>query len=120
MKKLIQSSAFLLLLAFSLSGHSEDKMQGMHHGQSSMKGMMGMMGMSEEQKDQHMKQMQVHMLQMHDLSNRILAETDPVKKQQLKDEQIQLMKDHMKKMMEHRAEMMKKHHQMQQDDKKKE
>ncbi|MGR8941425.1 MAG: hypothetical protein ACU83P_07525, partial [Gammaproteobacteria bacterium] len=79
------------------------KGMGMQHG----KGAMG--GMTEEQKEQHLKMMQEHMLQMHDLSNRILAETDPAKKEQLKTEQLQLMKAHHQKEMMHRMERMQQH-----------
>jgi hypothetical protein len=79
---------------------------GMHHGM----GMGGMMaGMTDEEKDKHMRGMQEHMLKMHDLSNQILAEKDPTQKEQLKTEQLKLMKahheEHHAKMMEHRKEM---------------
>ncbi|MDO9105503.1 MAG: hypothetical protein Q7U57_11130 [Methylovulum sp.] len=50
--------------------------------------------MTEDQKDQHARAIQEHMLQMHDLSNRILAEQDPAKKEQLKVQQLELMKEH--------------------------
>lgn len=73
---------------------------GMHHGMGGM-----MAGMTEEQKDKHMRSMQEHMLKMHDLSNQILAEKDTAKKEQLKIQQIQLMKAH-------HAEMMESHQQM--------
>ena len=77
---------------------------GMHRG---MGGMMGMMaGMSEEEKDKHLRSMQDHMLKMHDLSNKILAEKDPTKQEELKKEQLQLMKAH-------HAEMMARHGAMQ-------
>ncbi|MEQ1546147.1 hypothetical protein [Methyloglobulus sp.] len=74
---------------------------GMHHGMGG--GMMS--GMTEEQKDKHMSSMQEHMLKMHDLSNQILAEKDPAKKETLKKQQLQLMKAH-------HAEMMESHQQM--------
>jgi hypothetical protein len=39
---------------------------------------------------------------MHDLSNKILAETDPQKQQALKDQQLELMKaEHIKMMSQH-------------------
>lgn len=73
---------------------------------------MGMMGnMSEEQKEQHLRSMQEHMLTMHDLSNQILAETDAVKKEQLKNQQLQLMKAHHAQMMGHRKQKMMSHQQ---------
>ncbi len=66
----------------------------------------GMMGnMTEEQQEQHLKAMQEHILQMHDLSNQILAEKDPAKKEQLKKQQRDLMKAH-------QDAMMKAHHKM--------
>ena len=69
-------------------------------------GMGGMMaGMSEEQKDKHLRSMQEHMLKMHDLSNQILAEKEATKKEQLKAQQLQLMKEHHAQMMEHHKEM---------------
>jgi hypothetical protein len=49
--------------------------------------------------DKKMRSKQEHMLKMHDLSSRILAEKDSTKKQTLKDEQLALMKKmHMDKM----------------------
>lgn len=61
--------------------------------------------------DEGLKERQEHLLQMHDLSNRILSAKDPKEKERLKEEQLQLMKSyelkhhqmmqrHMKKMME--------------------
>ncbi len=84
--------------------HDKGSMQGMMKGKGNMKGMdgMGKMGgmenMSPEMMDQKMRSMQEHMLKMHDLSNQILGENDAKKKQQLKDEQLNLMKKHMKMM----------------------
>lgn len=60
---------------------------------------MGMMGMNDAQMTEHLRGMQEHMLMMHDLSNKILAETDATKKQALKDQQIELMKAHHQQMM---------------------
>lgn len=84
-------------------------MPGMSHGGPGMgPGMMshgkggpgrGMMGMNDEQMTEHMRGMQEHMLMMHDLSNKILAETDTTKKQALKDQQLELMKAHHQQMM---------------------
>lgn len=80
-------------------------MQGMNmqSGQCDMQGMgcMGMMGeMNSEQMDQHMRMMQEHMLQMQDLSNKILAATDPAEKEKLKKQQLDLMKAHRQQMMQ--------------------
>ncbi|MDD5578585.1 MAG: hypothetical protein PHY16_04800 [Methylobacter sp.] len=116
MKHLYKSTAaFLLLLPLSTMSFAADtqktdepmKGMGMHQGM----GMMGMGGMTEEQKDQHMRAMQEHMLMMHDLSNQILAEKDPAKKEALKKQQLQLMKTHHEQMMEHRPHTMQEHNQ---------
>lgn len=71
---------------------------------------MGMMGnMTEEQRNEHMRAMQEHMLKMHDLSNQILAEKDSVKKESLKNQQLELMKAHHVQMREHRQQKMQEH-----------
>ncbi len=57
---------------------------------------------------EHMKKKQEHMLMMHALSNKILAEKDPQKQQALKDQQLELIKAH-------HQEMMSRHHDKQQD-----
>lgn len=58
-----------------------------------------MAAMDPAKMTEHLKQKQEHMLMMHDLSNKILAETDPQKKQALKDQQLELMKAHHMQMM---------------------
>jgi hypothetical protein len=105
MKTIYKSIAMLVLLlpVSMMSSATEpqkpaEPMQGMgaHHG-------MGMMGsMSEEQQNEHMRANQEHMLMMHDLSNQILAEKNPEKKEALKKQQLELMKTHHSQMMEHR------------------
>lgn len=104
MKHLYKSTAaFLLLLPLGSASFAAEPQKApeptkdmpMHQGMGM--GMMG--GMSEEQMDQHMRAMQEHMLAMHDLSNQILAEKDPAKKEQLKNQQLQLMKSHHSQMM---------------------
>ncbi len=40
----------------------------------------------------HLKERQTHLLAMHDLSSKILAEKDPAKQQALKEQQLELMK----------------------------
>ncbi|WP_305909830.1 hypothetical protein Q9L42_003390 [Methylomarinum sp. Ch1-1] len=107
MKRLI---AIMGLVLFSLSLQAQDK-------PGSMSGMQGMQGkgqmqMSEEQRDAHMRAKQEQMLIMHDYYNRILAEEDPAKKQKLKDEQLELMKAHHRKMREHKQQMKKMHKKM--------
>ena len=113
MKNGYQSIAALLLFAVMTATSSAEDMQkspppmpmkgmgmGMHHGMGGM-----MAGMTEEQKDKHLRSMQEHMLKMHDLSNQILAEKDSTKKEQLKTQQLQLMKAHHTEMMEHHQQM---------------
>ncbi len=60
-----------------------------------------------EQQKAHLIKIQAHNLKMHLLSNQILAETDPVKAQQLKDEQIDLMLFKIEHRKKHRMEMRK-------------
>jgi hypothetical protein len=114
MKHLYKSTAVLLLLlpismmSFAAEPPKADepmKEMGMHQGMSM--GMMG--GMTEEQKTEHMRSMQEHMLKMHDLSNQILSEKDPAKKESLKNQQLELMKAHHSQMMEHRQQKMQEH-----------
>ena len=104
-------AAMCLLAGITATGHAEDAKKtdampmegmgmGMHHGMGGM-----MAGMTDEEKDKHLRSMQEHMLKMHDLSNQILAEKDAAKKEQLKTQQIQLMKAH-------HTEMMARHHKM--------
>lgn len=88
--------ALLLLSLCSAVSAADQPMQMKQHQMMKGRGMMG--NMSEEQREQHMRSMQEHMLNMHDLSNRILSEQDPQKKQQLKDQQLELMKAHHQKM----------------------
>ncbi len=55
-----------------------------------------------EKTTEHLKKMQEHILAIHDLSTKILAETDPVKKQALKDQQLELLRaQHLEKMQSH-------------------
>jgi hypothetical protein len=106
MKKILLSTATLLLLAqldtdaFATEPQkAPEPMAGMkmHHGM----GMMG--GMTDEQ----LQGMQEHMLMMHDLSNQILSEKDPAKKQALKKQQLDMMKAHHSEMMQEHQKMMK-------------
>ena len=114
MKKIqkIASLFILAFLSFSTFAQEVPKEEGMtqpgmmEQGKKMQKGMMGKMsGMSEEQKEQHMRGMQEHMLMMHELSNEIIAEKDPAKKQALKDRQLEMMKAHRAQMMGHMKKM---------------
>lgn len=63
--------------------------------------------MDEAKLTEHLKMKQEEILKMHDLSNKILAETDPKKKQALKDEQLVLIKaEHLRMMSMHHQKMM--------------
>jgi len=107
-------SIALLLSTYSAAYAVDESAHKQHHagnadtGMPMMGGMMMGAAMSEEKKLQHLRKMQVHMLKMHDLSNQILAEQDPEKKQALKDKQIQLMQEHMQKMIAKHKTMMQK------------
>jgi hypothetical protein len=111
------TAALLLLLPVGMNSYAADpqkaeapmpmKEMGMHQGMGMGMGMMG--GMTEEQKNEHMRAMQEHMLKMHDLSNQILSEKDPAKKESLKNQQLELMKAHHAQMMEHRQQKMQEH-----------
>jgi hypothetical protein len=117
-------AAFFLLISYGMVSYAGEPInkpesQGtnrMGGGMGGMGGGMGGMmgGMSEEQKDQHIRSMQEHMLRMHDLSSQILTEKDPAKKEQLKKQQFDLMKAHHNQMMEHRQQGQKGHQKMMQ------
>jgi hypothetical protein len=63
--------------------------------------------MDEAKMMEHLKIRQEQMLKMHDLSNKILAETDPKKQQALKDQQLELIKtEHLQMMSMHHPKMM--------------
>lgn len=113
----ITIATLFLLLTHSLASHagspatpaaSDDPMN-MEKGMEMHRGM-GMQGrMSDAERDQHLRMSQEHMLKMHDLSNRILSETDEKKKEQLKNEQLELMKAHHDQMMMKRMERRQQH-----------
>ncbi len=93
--------AIMLLLSISAITQAADdnpmqgkKMHAMHK------------NMTQEQKEKKMRDMQEHMLQMHDLSNQILSEKDATKKEELKQKQLSLMKAHKAKMMQMHQKMM--------------
>jgi phosphate uptake regulator len=64
--------------------------------------------MSEEQMDQRVKMMQDHMLQMHEIMDKIQATTDPAEKEKLKQQQRDMIKQHMQA---HHQMMMQMQHQ---------
>jgi len=85
MKHLIRIIALSVLLPFSVICSATDP---------AMTG-----GMEPAQLEAHLKDRQAHELAMHDLSSKILAETDPQKQQALKEQQLELMKTQHLKMM---------------------
>ena len=82
-------------------GMDMNKRQAANAAKHQGKGMGMMGGMNEE----HLRSMQEHMLMMHDYSNKILAEKDPAKQAQLKNQQLELMKAHHAQMMQHGQQM---------------
>ena len=106
MKQIQKIAGVLILSSFSTGAFSQEPPKGEGMMQPGMKMHKGNMdGMSEEQKDQHMRAMQEHMLMMHELSDKIIAEKDPQKKQALKDQQLEMMKAHRAQMMGHLQKM---------------
>lgn len=69
------------------------------HGGGMQHGGGGMMQHGGGMDEQHLQGMQEHILKMHELSNQILAEKDPAKKEQLKQQQRDVMKAHHTEMM---------------------
>jgi hypothetical protein len=116
----ITAATLFLMLTISLASHAgsptapaaPDEPMNMQKGMGMHRGM-GMGGqMSDAERDQHLRGYQEHMLKMHDLSNRILSETDEKKKEQLKNEQLELMKAHHEQMRTHRMERRQQHQKM--------
>jgi opacity protein-like surface antigen len=94
MKQLL-AALTIIALSYSAASFAEQPpapMAGMQHEgmQSGMQHGGGGMAMDE----QHVQLMQEHILKMHELSTQILAEKDPAKKEQLKQQQRDVMKAH--------------------------
>ncbi|MFU8787630.1 MAG: hypothetical protein ACNA7G_01290 [Methylobacter sp.] len=103
MKLLKPTAALLLLMPISMINAAEEPKKAAEPAQemTSHQGMDMMNGMTEEQKDQHLRARQEQMLMIHDLSNKILAEPDAEKKEELKKQHRELMKAHHAQMMGH-------------------
>ncbi len=100
MKHLLKIFIFSALIPFSSICNAEQTKDSHMNDTTAMSA--GQNPMDPAKMDAHLKEMQAHLLTMHDLSNKILAETDPAKQQVLKDQQLELMKaEHMKKMSGH-------------------
>lgn len=99
MKHTLKTSILATLILFISPSWAQ---QPPHH-PSAEGGKMGMehdMGAMDPAKmTEHLKQKQEHMLLMHDLSNKILAEKDPQRQKALKEQQLELMKAHHLEMM---------------------
>ncbi len=107
MKNLSGLFAVLALLSFNQISFAEEQKSAP---KAEMKMDQGMGGgqMDPAKMKEHMKMEQEHQLQIHDLSNKILSETDPKKQQELKDQQLKLMEEHHM----HKMKMMMKQHKM--------
>jgi hypothetical protein len=97
MKRFVKIVVLSTLLPFSLSCGAEQPKQSAADG--GMKMGSEQAAMDPAKMEQQLKDMQEHSLQIHDLSNKILAESDPQKRQALKDQQLELMKAHHMQMM---------------------
>lgn len=92
MKKIISLLAVLAVVPFSQVSFAEKEpapKQKMKMDQG-----MGCGQMDRAEMTKHMKLEQEHQLKIHDLAHKILSETDPKKKQELKDQQLKLMEEH--------------------------
>ncbi len=107
MKNLLGFFALLALVSFNQVSVAEEQKPAP---KTEMKMGQGMGGgqMDPAKMKEHMKMEQEHQLKMHDLSNKILAEKDPKKQQELKDQQLKLMEEHHM----HKMKMMMKPHKM--------
>ncbi|CAG1020536.1 hypothetical protein DOJK_00410 [Patescibacteria group bacterium] len=100
MKRFYQCLIIAFLLPISMASFAaEEPATPQHEAHAQPHKEMGMMD------EEHLKAMQEHILAMHDLSNQILAEKDPAKKEQLKQQQRDLMKSHHASMMGHTPKM---------------
>ncbi|MEQ1638041.1 MAG: hypothetical protein ABL903_15260 [Methylococcales bacterium] len=93
----VLATALVMLMMMSMPGYAVDTQN--PQPATDTKGAMGKM--TSELLDQHLRAKQEHLLKMHELSNQILTEQDAAKKEQLKTQQLELMKADHAKMMEH-------------------
>ena len=113
MKNLLGLFAILALLSFNQVSVAEEQKPApkaeMKMDMNMDQGMGGGQMMDPAKMKEHMKMEQEHQLKIHELSHKILSETDPKKQQELKDQQLKLMEEHHM----HKMQMMMKHHKMQ-------
>lgn len=101
MKTIFKTIALcLVLMPFSMTVLADDDKDKSEHAEHAMH-------MDGRMSPERLQAVQAHMLALHDLSNKILAEKDPKKQQVLKDQQIELMKAHMADRMAKHQEHMK-------------
>lgn len=98
--KFTKSLLALLLLSISLTARSEAPQPPAAGGPDAGKGAPPVLDQAKV--DEHIRAEQENLLKMHDLSNKILAETDPQKQQALKDQQFEMMKARFQQMLAHR------------------
>lgn len=105
MKHLLKIFIFSSLIPFSaICSAEQSKESNMNDGMTMDA---GQQAMDPAKMEAQLKERQAHLLAMHDLSNKILAETDPAKQQILKDQQLELMKaEHTKSMSRHSGKPM--------------
>lgn len=105
------TAAFCLPAAYAEQDPAPAKPDASSTASGHQMGAMGTMGGGMMMSDDRLKQKQEHLLKMHELSDKIIAATDPKEKDRLKAEQLQLMKEHEKQhlmmMQQHMQEMMK-------------
>lgn len=107
MKRFVKILILSALLPFSVICGAEEAVNPAMTGGMAMGSDTG--PMDPAKMEEHLKERQEHLLKMHDLSNKILAETDPQKQQALKDQQLELMKaEHANMMSKHMGKPM--HH----------
>ena len=97
MKHHAKIAAFAAIL--SLAGTAQAQSPDEHAGHQPPPSKMAHRDIDPVKIQQHLKAKQEHQLMMHDLSNKILSETDPQKQQALKDQQLEMMKKHHQHMM---------------------
>ncbi|HWO99833.1 MAG TPA: hypothetical protein VNL74_04325 [Methylococcus sp.] len=97
-KAILMGAAVLVFAVPSWSEETRTEQPGPAMGPMAGKGP-GMMGggmMSEEQMDQHVRQMQTHMLQMHEIMEKIQDTKDPAEKEKLMQQQRDMIKEHIR------------------------
>jgi hypothetical protein len=97
-KTILLGTAVLVFAAPSWSEEARTEQPVHTMGPAAGKGpcMMGGGMMSEEQMEQHVRQMQTHMLQMHEIMQKIQNTKDPAEKEKLMQQQREMIKEHIR------------------------